>query len=150
MPPVYHDDMEQKPPDPVDRRSRVLVIDDHRDSGELVRRVAEKAGFEVMVTDKAERFRELCAEFAPDLICLDIVMPQEDGIELIRWLGQSGCAAAIYIISGHSPAYARAAIELGRSHGLNIVGTLQKPVSLSSLRDMLLAARPGSRQSAAD
>jgi DNA-binding response OmpR family regulator len=143
--------MEPESSHPEARRSRILVIDDHRDFGDLVRRVAEKAGFEVMVTDTADRFRELCAAFAPDIICLDIVMPQEDGIELIRWLAGTGSRAAIYIISGHSPAYARAAIELGRSRGLNMEGALQKPVTLATLRDVLLAARPGSSlQVAAD
>jgi DNA-binding response OmpR family regulator len=135
--------MVQIPPGSADSLPRVLVIDDHHDFGELVRRVAEKAGFEVEVTDKADHFRELCTEFKPDLICLDIVMPQEDGIELIRWLAKAGSDAAIYIITGHSPTYARAAIELGRSQGLNICGALQKPLSLATLRDMLLTAHPG-------
>lgn len=142
--------MEQASASPDPERPRILVIDDHQDSGELVRRVAEKAGFAVAVTDRADRFRALCVEFAPHLICLDIVMPQEDGIELIRWLATTGSDAAIYIITGHSPAYARAAIEVGRSQGLNMAGVLQKPVSLASLRDMLVAAHPGNRQAAAD
>ncbi|MFC3676823.1 response regulator [Ferrovibrio xuzhouensis] len=126
------------------------MIDDHQDSGELVRRVAEKAGFAVAVTDRADRFRALCIDFAPHLICLDIVMPQEDGIELIRWLASIGSDAAIYIISGHSPAYARAAIEVGRSQGLNMAGALQKPVSLATLRETFAAARPGRLSAAAD
>lgn len=125
-------------------KPRILVIDDHHDSGELVRRVGEKAGFAVTVTTRADQFRDLCVSVAPQVICLDIVMPQEDGIELIRWLAQSGSKAAIYIITGHSPAYARAAVEIGRSQGLNIAGVLQKPVSLVSLRDMLAAAQPAS------
>ncbi|WP_341703741.1 response regulator [Ferrovibrio sp.] len=128
---------------------RILVIDDHRDFGALVQRVAEKAGYMVRLTDSPDGFRDLCATFQPDLICLDIVMPQEDGIELIRWLAGSGSRAAVYIMTGHSPAFARAAVEIGRSRGLNIAGILQKPVSLATLRDILTAARPGSSLPAA-
>jgi len=135
--------MSNPPTDIAQATPRILIVDDHDDFGELVRRVAEKAGYDVTVLNRPDRFRDICAEFQPDLICLDIVMPQEDGIELIRWLAAARSRAAVYIVTGHSPSYARAAVEIGRSQGLNIVGILQKPVALSTLREILAAIRPG-------
>ena len=137
-------------PDVSPLADRILVVDDHREFGEFVQRVAVKAGFEVTVVDTGEKFRELYHETRPAIVCLDIVMPQEDGIELINWLVAQRSRAAIYIITGHSPSYARAAVVIGRSRGLNIVSVLQKPVGLEVLRDILKAAREGTDQIAAD
>ncbi len=77
-------------------------------------------------------------------------MPTEGGIELINWLAAEHSRAAIYIITGHSPSFARAAVAIGRSRGLNIVSVLQKPVSLDALRNILKAARDGTDMVAAD
>lgn len=129
---------------------RILVVDDHLDFANFVRRVAEKEGFVAELVDTAEAFRKVYAEVQPAIICLDIVMPEEDGIELIQWLTGQQCKAAIYIITGHNPSYARAALEIGRSQGLNIAGVLQKPVSLLTLRDVLSAAGEGRTAIAAD
>jgi two-component system chemotaxis response regulator CheY len=135
---------------PVSAGKRILVVDDHLDFGNFVRRVAEKEGFVVELVDTAEGFRAAYQTTLPAIVCLDIVMPQEDGIELIQWLIGQQSKAAIYIITGHNPSYARAALEIGRSQGLNIAGVLQKPVSLVTLRDMLSAAGEGRATVAAD
>lgn len=137
-------------PDSAPLADRILVVDDHREFGEFVQRVAEKAGFEVTVVDSGEKFRDVYDRVNPSIICLDIVMPEQDGIELINWLVTERSRAAIYIITGHSPSYARAAVVIGRSRGLNIVSVLQKPVGLDVLRGILKAAREGTDQIAAD
>lgn len=137
------------PPIP-DSAKRILVVDDHRDFGNFVRRVAEMAGFEAEVVQTAEDFRATYTRFQPLIICLDIVMPTEDGIELIQWLIAEQCKAAVYIITGHNPSYARAARDIGGSQGLNIAGVLQKPVSLATLRDILSTAGDSRGAIAAD
>lgn len=129
---------------------RILVVDDHLDFGNFVRRVAEKEGFLVDLVDTAASFRDAYRQAEPAVVCLDIVMPEEDGIELIQWLIGQQCKSAIYVITGHNPSYARAALEIGRSQGLNIAGVLQKPVSLITLRELLSAAGEGRTASAAD
>lgn len=130
--------------------NRILVVDDHREFGEFVQRVAEKAGYDVTVVDTAEAFRAAYPQILPAIVCLDIVMPTEDGIELISWLAKQHARAAIFIITGHEPTFARAAVEIGRSRGLNIAGVLQKPVSLATLRDVLSVARGDDTRLAAD
>jgi DNA-binding response OmpR family regulator len=138
---------------PMDDRplgNHILVVDDHREFGEFVERVAVKAGFAVTAVDSGAKFKTAYAATQPSIICLDIVMPQEDGIELISWLAEQRSRAAIYIITGHSPSYARAGIAIGRSHGLNIVSVLQKPVSLETLRNILKGAGGDTDQMAAD
>lgn len=136
--------------DTAPQANRILVVDDHREFGEFLQRVAVKAGFEVTVATSGAEFRDLYQAVLPAIVCLDIVMPTEDGIELINWLAAERSAAAIYIITGHSPSYARAAVAIGRSRGLNIVSVLQKPVSLEALRSILKATRDGTDTVAAD
>ncbi|WP_341895140.1 response regulator [Ferrovibrio terrae] len=130
--------------------NRILVVDDHREFGDFVQRVAAKAGFEVSVATSGAEFKDVYHAVQPSIVCLDIVMPTEDGIELMNWLAAERSRAAIYIITGHSPSFARAAVAIGRSRGLNIVGVLQKPVSLDALRNILKAARDGTDMVAAD
>lgn len=138
------------PSDAKQLSERILVVDDHRDFGEFVQRVAEKAGFTVTVVQSGEAFKAAYPDVMPAVICLDIVMPREDGIELIVWLAEQRSRAAIFIITGHNPNFARAAVEIGRIKGLNIAGVLQKPVSLASLRDILSATRNSPDAIAAD
>ena len=142
--------MTDSTPPAIPSAKRILVVDDHLDFGNFVRRVAEKEGFVVDLVDTAASFRDAYRQAQPAIVCLDIVMPEEDGIELIQWLIGQQCKAAIYVITGHNPSYARAALEIGRSQGLNIAGVLQKPVSLITLRDVLSAAGEGRTAIAAD
>lgn len=142
--------MTDSTPPAIPAAKRILVVDDHLDFGNFVRRVAEKEGFVVDLVDTAASFRDAYRQAQPAIVCLDIVMPEEDGIELIQWLIGQQSKAAIYVITGHNPSYARAALEIGRSQGLNIAGVLQKPVSLMTLRDVLSAAGEGRTAIAAD
>jgi CheY-like chemotaxis protein len=116
---------------------RLLVIDDEVDFGIFVGRVARGLGFEVMLTRRAAEFQEAYRQFAPTHILVDVIMPDKDGIEIIGWLAAMGCEGRIFIISGYNPQYAKAAKEIGASHGLRSLATLKKPVSLADLRGAL-------------
>ena len=116
---------------------RLLVIDDEADFGTFVGRVARGLGFEVMLTKCATEFQEAYRQFAPTHILVDVVMPDRDGIEIIGWLAATGCEGRIFIISGYSSSYAKAAKEIGASQGLRSLTTLKKPISLADLRGAL-------------
>ena len=116
---------------------RLLVIDDEADFGTFVRRVAERLAFDVEVTTRAEEFKTAYARFDPTVIVLDVVMPDVDGIELVRWLGSQGCQARIVIISGFDPNYARAAQSMGDFAGLKSIVRLKKPVNVAELENAL-------------
>lgn len=113
---------------------RLLIVDDEPAFGAFVRTVAEKLGYEVLVTTDAREFQQAFATFDPTDIVIDIVMPDADGIELIRWIADKESRARIIIASGSNPDYAKAAEILGTAHGLRSISTLRKPVSLAELR----------------
>ena len=64
--------------------TRVLVVEDDRDIAELVRRYLERAGFDVMVLSSGRDGLTRLTEDAPDLLILDLMLPNVDGIEVCR------------------------------------------------------------------
>jgi CheY-like chemotaxis protein len=119
---------------------RLLVIDDEVDFANLVARVGRAMDFEVEVTTSGRDFKEAVPRFRPDIIVLDIIMPEIDGIELINWLAQRGTAARVIVATGYNPSYAKMAQVLGTAHGIISVKTLLKPVALADLQAALRAA----------
>jgi DNA-binding response OmpR family regulator len=119
---------------------RLLLIDDDQSMNDLIRRVAEGCGFEVRTTSKPAEFMDLVEEFDPDLIGLDIAMPETDGIELIKCLSESACRARVLIVSGLMPPFPSAAERLGLARGLDMVGTIAKPFRVEELRRILAEA----------
>ncbi len=116
---------------------RLLVIDDEPDFGVFVKDVAEKLGYDVRITLKADEFAETYETFSPSVIVLDVVMPEVDGIELVRWLAQEKCKARILIVTGYNPYYADAAMRLVSADDVLDVRTLSKPIGLADLRAAL-------------
>ena len=115
---------------------RVLVLDDDRDSGHIVRDAAQGMGIPCFATTDPMTFLE---SVTPEttLIFLDLVMPELDGIELLRILGQRSCKANIVLMSGADKRILQTAEEWAETLGLSIVGHLQKPVRLKDLETML-------------
>ncbi|MES0862054.1 SpoIIE family protein phosphatase [Ruegeria sp. SCPT10] len=63
---------------------KVLVVDDSRLQRRILVASLKKWGFEVLEADNGEKALELCAEFAPDLVLSDWVMPGMSGLEFCR------------------------------------------------------------------
>jgi CheY-like chemotaxis protein len=116
---------------------RLLICDDQPDFAEFVRAVAEPMGYEVKILTRSTRFAEAYDAFQPGVIILDMVMPEMDGTEIVRWLSQKGTAARILIASGFSPKYADMARLIGEARGLLNVSTLAKPIGVEALRTAL-------------
>ena len=66
------------------RGARVLLVEDDRDTQDVLRAILEDAGAIVTVTASALETRAVLADLHPDLLIADIGMPEEDGYSLIR------------------------------------------------------------------
>ena len=64
--------------------ARILVVDDEADIRDLVQEILSEEGYAVDVAANAAEARAACARQAPDLVLLDIWMPDTDGISLLR------------------------------------------------------------------
>lgn len=63
---------------------KILIVDDDENICELLRLYLEKDGFETAVANDGEKAIELAAEYSPDLILLDIMLPKLDGWQVCR------------------------------------------------------------------
>ncbi len=116
---------------------RLLVVDDEPGFREFVGKVAVELGFEVEVTSDAAAFKRAHDAFDPTVVVVDIVMPQVDGTELVRWLAERRSTAHVVVVTGYDPQYAEFATKLGDAMGLRSSSSLTKPVALADLRAAL-------------
>jgi len=107
-------------------RPKILVVDDEPDAIELVDFNLKQAGFEVgIAADGAEAVKK-ARSFSPNLIVLDVMLPELDGLEVCRMLRRDAATAAIPIIM-----LTAKASEMDRVVGLEIGADdyLTKPFS---------------------
>jgi CheY-like chemotaxis protein len=116
---------------------RLLMCDDEAEVGDFVRRVAEDVGYEMKFTDEAGDFGQLYRSFDPNLVILDLAMPNVDGIELLHLLAEEHCRAPILLMSGLDPSMRETALRLGRAYRLNMAGIVAKPIRAAELRELL-------------
>ena len=118
------------------RHQRVLVIDDEAGVGQLLQAVSEGMSIACVVTQEPESFfRELTPETT--LILMDLLMPQMDGIELLRNLAEQECRVPLVLMSGLTKRVMESAEQLATSLGLTVVGHLAKPFRLKEVEDLL-------------
>jgi DNA-binding NtrC family response regulator len=115
----------------------ILVIDDDRQSRSVVRRALERAGYPVIEAHDGEEGTRLARQALPSLVITDILMPNKEGLQVIRELHDSDPALPIVAISGGSHHLSpEAVLRLARCFGAR--AALFKPFALD---DMLAAVR---------
>jgi len=82
----------------VDRPRQILVVDDEPDLVDLLRFNLERAGHEVLGATHGREALDLAREHRPDLAIVDVMMPEMDGIELVRRLRSDPRLSAIPIL----------------------------------------------------
>jgi CheY-like chemotaxis protein len=123
------------------RKARLLAIDDHADSAELIARIAVKQGYEARAVSGPDQLRENLTHWQPDILTLDLCMPEEDGLGVFSLLEQMKFTGSIVIISGHDEWLRTSASRLASALGLQIAGNLAKPIDLKQLRELLSGFR---------
>jgi DNA-binding NtrC family response regulator len=123
--------------------ARILVVDDEADIRDLVQEILTEEGYAVDVAANAAEARTACAKQPPDLVLLDIWMPDTDGISLLReWQQNHALTAPVVMMSGHGTV--ETAVEATR---LGAVDYVEKPLSLAKLlRTVKSALEEGQRR----
>ena len=114
---------------------RILVLDDERFMLDLMRQLLRQLGFlHVTACDNgADALRDIGASRHPDLILLDLNMPDMDGAEFVRRLVDHGYAGSLILVSGEQERVLNMAEKLIRAHQMNVAGHLSKPFSRDEL-----------------
>ncbi len=76
----------------------ILVVDDNPDQLKLMERFLSSNGFRVIAVDNGRKALDAIGEAIPDLILLDVMMPEMDGYEVCSRLQKNGAAAYIPVI----------------------------------------------------
>ena len=107
----------------------ILVVDDEADIRNLVQEILEDEDYEVSTAEDGEHARQALRNRRPDLILLDIWMPDLDGITLLKeWSEDEGLPCPVVMMSGHGTV--ETAVEATR---LGAYDFLEKPLSLAKL-----------------
>ena len=107
----------------------ILVVDDEMGIRELLSEILSDEGHVVEVAENAQEAREFRLRQVPDLVLLDIWMPDTDGVTLLKeWAAQGQLTMPVIMMSGH--ATIDTAVEATKIGALNF---LEKPIALQKL-----------------
>ncbi|MEO6065562.1 MAG: response regulator, partial [Lysobacterales bacterium] len=110
-------------------QAQVLVVDDEPDIRELIRDILVDEGYAVATAGDAREAREARRTQRPDVILLDVWMPDTDGVSLLReWSEGGGLTCPVVMMSGH--ANIETAVEATR---LGAYDFIEKPLSMAKL-----------------
>lgn len=113
---------------------RALVVDDSRVIRELIAVNLELEGFEVTTAGDGERALELAAEFRPDVITLDVMMPRLNGFETVTRLRQDPRTAGIPVVMVTGRAQSA---DRERGEEVGVEAYLTKPFEPAELVDVV-------------
>lgn len=111
---------------------RILLVDDHRDTLEIFSALLEMWGHEVRPVQRPALALSTALEFLPDVVFLDLGMPEMDGSEVARLLRQHPRLEGLHLVAvtGHG-------IEEVQARGARFDAHLMKPVDPRELRGFI-------------
>lgn len=120
----------------------ILVVDDDLGIRELLSEILGDEGYNVALAENAEQARNYRSQTRPDLVLLDIWMPDTDGITLLKdWSNNGLLTMPVVMMSGHGTI--DTAVEATR---VGAVGYLEKPIPLQKLLNTVGQVMRGGKQ----
>jgi DNA-binding NtrC family response regulator len=115
---------------------QILIVDDEIGIRELLSEILFDEGYQVILAENAEQARIYRNEHEPDMVLLDIWMPDTDGITLLKeWAEQEMLTMPVVMMSGHGTL--ETAVEATR---IGAVDFLEKPISMQKLLSTIAKA----------
>jgi DNA-binding NtrC family response regulator len=116
--------------------SEILVVDDEPGIRELMQEILEEEGYEVRMAENGASARNALEDRVPDLVLLDIWMPDVDGVTLLKeWKTQGRLTMPVVMMSGHGTVHT--AVEATR---LGAFDYLEKPIAYKQLLETVKKA----------
>lgn len=122
-------------------RPRLIAVDDDPAILDVIEVVGNEAGYDVLLLTEAGELPDAVARFSPQVIISDLMMPNVDGVTLLRNLGAAGAKCSVIVASAADPKTLTAAVRLGRGYGLDMAPPMPKPFTATVLHEALTRSR---------
>ncbi len=115
----------------------LAIVDDEPELGRLLCDMMAKEGFQPLYFEKGSAFVEYYRRH-PDLnfLILDLLMPEMDGVEVLRKLAELDADIGIVLVSGYDESVLHAARRFASESCLNILASLCKPIRFPELKQI--------------
>ena len=111
------------------KQKLIMIVDDEPEIRNIIKEILIEEGYKTLTAGSAEEAKRFLVEHSPDLVFLDIWMPDQDGIELLKeWSTDQTKNFPVIMISGH--ATIETAIEATK---LGATDFIEKPISIEKL-----------------
>jgi two-component system OmpR family response regulator len=114
---------------------RVLVVEDDRAIREMIVAALAEAGYAVAAARNGAEGLDRCRQFAPDVVVLDLMMPEVDGVEFLKRRPIEGCDAPVIVMSA---AYHRRNLPVDAP----VDAFIEKPFAIEEFLDTIAAQTP--------
>lgn len=111
---------------------RVLIVEDHRDTADALAQWVMSAGHDVEICETGFQAEQTAPSYRPDLMLLDIGLPDKDGWEVATWLRQKFPRAMIAAVTAYQSAEDR---QKSKEVGIDL--HLGKPVHRRTIQRLL-------------
>jgi DNA-binding NtrC family response regulator len=116
---------------------KLLVIDDEKSITRIVDKIASELGFEVRTLNDATSGYEVFKAFQPDILMLDLMMPDVDGIDVLNQILAAGTGARLVVMSGYGQSYLQLGKAVALFHEHPNITTISKPFRRADLIELL-------------
>ena len=116
---------------------KLLVIDDQSGITKVVELVAKQLGLNARSLNNSSEATEVFIAFKPDVVMLDMIMPEKDGIDVLNEILLTGIPVKVILTSGFSDSYLRLAEGVAKFHANEQVSILRKPFRRNELVTLL-------------
>jgi CheY-like chemotaxis protein len=116
---------------------KLLVIDDQTGITKVIEMIARQLGLNVRSLNSSAEATEAFITFKPDVLMLDMIMPEKDGIDVLNEVLLTGLPVKVILTSGFSDSYLRLAEGVAKFHEHPDVAVLRKPFRREELIELL-------------
>ncbi len=110
----------------------VMIIEDEPDAAELFAEMMRVSGFQVFKASASTPAMRMIAQHKPDLVILDIMMPDISGLEILRYMRREASLAKIPVVVVSAKG-TPSDVQAGREAGASVY--LTKPVGFADLKN---------------
>jgi DNA-binding NtrC family response regulator len=109
-------------------QTRILIVEDHADSAEFLRLLLEAEGYVVRTAATGGQARESLPSFKPEIILMDLMLPDVEGLDLLRELRAASPETCVIVVSGHGSI--SVAVEAMENGALSFIEKPLNPIVL--------------------